>query len=247
MLIANSVDEAIDPYLIPGELIQSRVGGLLIKAATVPKARRFCLFAALRIEKGWFYSESAREIMRVCYGVQIGAYSYGSCFRPGQFPPRVSVGRYVSIADGVSILQRNHPMDRISTHPFFFNSRLGYVASDSMEFSTLTIGHDAWIGERVTFTPNCRRVGIGAVVGASAVVTRNVPDFAIVAGNPARVIRYRFSEAIKSRILAEKWWLKSIQWYSHRLVQMTCPAHEIIADEVAECLTDPQSDNALRS
>jgi acetyltransferase-like isoleucine patch superfamily enzyme len=52
------------------------------------------------------------------------------------------------------------------------------------------VGHDAWIGDYVVITPRCRRIGIGAVVGAGAVVTRDVPDYAIVAGVPAKVVGY---------------------------------------------------------
>jgi serine acetyltransferase len=93
-------------------------------------------------------------------------------------------------------------------HPFFYRSKFGYVSKDNIPEGHLLIEHDAWIGERAIITSKCSRIGIGSVVGAGAVVTRDVPDFAIVAGNPARLIRYRFERAEIERRLASRWWEK---------------------------------------
>jgi acetyltransferase-like isoleucine patch superfamily enzyme len=93
-------------------------------------------------------------------------------------------------------------------HPFFYNSNLGYVPQDNIPEGDLAIGHDSWIGECAIITSKCSRIGIGAVVGAGAVVTRDVPDFAIVAGNPAKLIRYRFERSEIERKLASRWWEK---------------------------------------
>jgi virginiamycin A acetyltransferase len=178
---------------------------------------------ALRLEGGQFFSQTARLIMHQRYGVKIGAYSYGACFTPGAMPPRTEVGRYVSIAEGVVVLIRNHPLNRRSTHPFFFNSKLKVIPQDNMAFSSLFIDHDAWIGANVIFTPKCNRVGIGAVVGAGSVVTEDVPDFAIVAGNPARLIRYRFSEKTQAQMLDEKWWNSSVTDCAGAIDRFTTP------------------------
>jgi virginiamycin A acetyltransferase len=157
-----------------------------------------------------FWSTTARTIMARHYGVQIGAYSYGECFVPGMMPPGTTVGRYVSMAAGVRVFVRNHPMERLSLHPFFYNHKLGFVDRDTIESGTLEIGHESWIGERAILTPGCRRIGIGAVVGAGAVVTKDVPDFAIVGGNPAKVLRLRFDEAIAARLISSRWWERSV-------------------------------------
>jgi virginiamycin A acetyltransferase len=188
------------------DLRRSRLAPLLLRAYALRSLRSICINLALRLERGEFHSATLRSILAHYHGVRIGAYSYGPCLTPGLFPAGVTIGRYVSIAHGVRILLRNHPMDRPSMHPFFFNSRLGYIAQDTAPPSRLWIGHDAWIGENAIITPSCHRIGIGAVVGAGAVVTRDVPDFAVVAGNPAALIRYRFPDDTAAHLRRQRFW-----------------------------------------
>jgi len=178
---------------------------------------------ALRLEEGAFYSFTARWILEDRYGVKIGPYSYGQCFVPDAFPPGVIVGNYVSIASGVKIFRRNHPLDWLSTHPFFFNSKLGFVNEDKVPMRPLAIEHDAWIGENVIIAPGCQRIGIGAVAGAGAVVTRDIPDFAVVGGVPARVLRMRFLPETCRSILASRWWERPVQECMAHLGAMTSP------------------------
>lgn len=212
------------------------VSNILVNLYRLPYVRKLALLAAKRLEGGMFYSSTLREILNIFHGVKVGAYSYGDCLIPGAFPAGVAVGRYVSIASGIRIFLRNHPIDHLSLHPFFYNSLLGLVQTDMITDSTLEIGDDAWIGDRAIITPGCSRIGIGAIVGAGAVVTKDVPDFAIVGGNPAKLLRYRFDDRTIAIILESRWWEKDVQDISPYLDRMIVPlgnvssVHPLLAD-----------------
>lgn len=154
---------------------------------------------------------------------------------PDAWPAGVSIGRYVSIAAGVRVFLRNHPTNCLSTHPFFFNDRFGLADDSTVEHGSLRIEHDAWIGENALITAGCSRIGVGAVVGAGAVVTKDVPDFAIVAGNPAKLIRHRFAPPIQEAVLESKWW---------ELPYEELKAHQ--ADLVAPLGDEPLANGLLR-
>lgn len=170
----------------------------------------------LRVEGGAIYSFHAREIMRRHHDVEVGAYSYGELFDPAVVPPGVRVGRYSSIARGVRFFTQNHPMNDLSTHPFFYDPRLGIVAEDTLEAGELRVGSDVWIGANAVITPGCKSIGDGAIIGAGSVVTRDVLPFTVVAGNPARTIRSRFEDGVAERIAAEEWWRLPIQQLTKR-------------------------------
>lgn len=212
----------------PPELRESAPSGLIIRLYQIRILRRACLFIALQLEGGEMRSHTVRQILAKYHGVAVGEYSYGECMKPGRFPAGVVVGRYVSIATGVKVFRRNHPVDRLSTHPYFYNSTLGWIPKDTIsEAAPLIIGHDAWIGAEAIITPGCNRIGIGAIVGAGAVVTCDVPDFAIVVGIPARVVRYRFPLEMQSRILSGQWWHLNVHAVMKHLDIMTMPALQV--------------------
>lgn len=157
-------------------------------------------------EEGWYFSETLREIYKEEYGLTIGTGSYG-CFIPNRFPKGTVIGNYCSIARNVTVLNANHPMERASMHPLFYDARLGASAEYALDRSNLTVGHDVWIGQDVIVTKGCRSIGNGAIIGAGSVVTRDVEPYTVAAGNPARPIRRRFDEET-ARLLEESAWFK---------------------------------------
>jgi virginiamycin A acetyltransferase len=211
------------------ELRRSKLSKAVQSAYRWEWFQRACVVFCMRQEGGEFYSATLRDILADYHGVQVGAYSYGEALIPGSFPRGVTVGRYVSIAAGVQVLLRNHPLNCLSTHPFFFNRQLGYVKEDTVSFHALEIGHDAWVGSRAIITPGCTRIGIGAVVGAGSVVTKDVPDFAVVGGNPARTIKFRFDDATIANVLVSRWWDKPVWDLVRSISQMNKPVAEAIS------------------
>ena len=122
------------------------------------------------------------------------------------------IGKFVNIASDVRINPGNHPMEWVSQHHFLYRRRLfGLHEHDNESFfnwrriQQVIIGHDIWIGHKAIVMPGVK-IGNGAVVAAGAVVTRDVPPYAIVAGVPAKPIRTRFPEAVWHRLEAIGWW-----------------------------------------
>lgn len=180
----------------------------------IKRGRRSFLKLVCALDGGVLYSRDFRRILFDYHGVELGLYSYGNPLFQGVFPTGSRIGRYVSLADGLEVFRRNHPISRLSTHPFFYNSRLGIMRSDSIERvadNPLSIGNDVWIGSRVTLLPGCSCIGNGAIVGAGSVVTRDVEPYSVVAGNPARVIRSRFPVDLINSIEESAWWTLEIE------------------------------------
>jgi virginiamycin A acetyltransferase len=171
-------------------------------------------------ERGEMFSPTLREIFRVHYGVEIGMYTHGGCFRPFSFGNSTKIGRYTSVAATAFAATVNHPMHYKSMHGFFFNRELGIVDKE-LPFSPLTIGNDVWLGHNSIIMPGVDSVGDGAVVAAGAVVNKNVPPYAVVVGNPARLVRYRFDPATIEHLVKEKWWEKDIQEIKYDLREYT--------------------------
>ena len=152
-------------------------------------------------------SLTLRKILRDFYGVDVGAYSYGSLCDPGMADPNTSIGRYVSVGPGVRRFGAAHPLDDVSLHPFWYNPDLGLVAPDhDVPRGHCRIESEVWIGANALIMPGCTRIGFGAVVGAGSVVTREVDDFTIVAGSPARVIGKRLTAEVRAALLKERPW-----------------------------------------
>jgi acetyltransferase-like isoleucine patch superfamily enzyme len=166
-------------------------------------------------EGGQAFSNSIRQYYSKKYNIQIGYGSYGGCFHHENIPAGTVFGNYCSIAQGVKIFRANHPTAYFTMHPLFYNPIMGYVKTDALERPELVIGHDVWIGANVIILPGCCKVGNGAVIGAGSVVTKDIPAYAIAVGNPAKVIKMRFSDDIIAQLEATQWW----NWNKDELIK----------------------------
>jgi virginiamycin A acetyltransferase len=201
------------------------------------RLRRFLTSHLRKHEPDAFTSGTIRQILLNYYGVYVGAYSYGSCLSFGKWPENITIGRYVSVGPGVEAYRRNHPMERVSMHPYFYNSALGALDRDNIQHRPLSIGHDAWIGANAILTPSCEKIGLGAVVGAGSVVTKSVPDFAIVAGNPAKLIRYRFCDRVQQEIVDSEWWRNSKHDCLNEIQRFSAPAEHVLSPKQSSSLS----------
>lgn len=123
-----------------------------------------------------------------------------------------SIGSFCSIASYCCIGGGAHPTNMLSSSPVFYKGRNAFGKHfqkvDFVDDSQVTLGHDVWIGEKV-FVRDGITIGNGSIIGANAVVTKDVPPYAIMGGAPAKLIRYRFSEDVIKKIQDIKWWLFS--------------------------------------
>nr|WP_281415630.1 CatB-related O-acetyltransferase [Pelotalea chapellei] len=139
--------------------------------------------------------------------VSIGAFTYGIPKVYFHDSNKLIIGKYGSISSKVVIfLGGEHRTDFVSTFPFnqFFSTHR-YLEGHPATRGDVTIGNDVWIGFGSLIVSGVT-IGDGAVIGANSVVTKPVPPYAVVAGNPAKIIRYRFSNEIIERLLVIKWW-----------------------------------------
>ena len=151
--------------------------------------------------------------------VEMARYSY---IGTNTIVADTKIGAFCSIGSSCSIGGGVHPTDRVSTSPVFYDSsncfkEKNYISADSrnpVKQPQTIIGNDVWIGENV-FVSAGVNIGDGAVIGAHAVVTHDVPPYAIVAGVPAKILRYRFDEATIKELMATQWW----EWSDEKLAE----------------------------
>lgn len=147
----------------------------------------------------------------------LGAFSYcRSTLVVSAVANDFRTGRYCSIAPLVKLSDQEHPLDRVSTHVFTFREHTANLAKKefgkevkpypaNLLKSAPDIGHDVWLG-RDCIIKRGITIGHGAVVAERSIVTKDVPPYAIVAGTPAKIVRFRFDEKTIERLLELQWW-----------------------------------------
>ena len=134
------------------------------------------------------------------------------------------IGRYTSIASNCKVIIGSHPYTYpyVSTSPIFFsmNKQNGYTFAEEQEYNEykyadkkflVNIGSDCWIGESVSLISGIT-IGDGAVILAGAIVTKDIPPYAIAGGIPAKILKYRYDENDIKLLLKFKWWNKETTW-----------------------------------
>lgn len=135
---------------------------------------------------------------------QIGSYSYIG--DRTEIMNCEYIGRYVSISHDVKIGLENHKLDGIGTSPVFYSRYRGWVDKDCNEtLAPVIVENDVLISANAMIMSGVT-IGVGAVIGAGAFVNEDVPPYAIVAGVPAKIIRYRFNKETIQKLIESEWW-----------------------------------------
>jgi acetyltransferase-like isoleucine patch superfamily enzyme len=151
----------------------------------------------------------------------VGDYTYGKenlhimSFRGSE--ANVKIGKFCSIASDVRLITGGiHPVDWVSTYPIYerFIQPSSFQEGMPSTNGDIIIGNDVWIATDVTILSGIR-IGNGAIIGTGSVITRDVPDYAIVAGNPGKLVRFRFKEEDIKRLLLISWW----DWKPEKIVE----------------------------
>lgn len=147
---------------------------------------------------------------------ELGDYSYIERHSEAIY---ARIGKFCAIASDVRINALNHPIERVSQHKityrpneYFAGAKLDKNFREARIAKPVSIGHDVWIGHGAIILPGVS-IGHGAVVAAGAVVSKDVPPYAVVAGVAARFLKWRFAPEISQRIIALSWW----DWEHDRL------------------------------
>ena len=144
----------------------------------------------------------------VINNVILGSYSY---IGKNCLVQNVKIGKFCSIANDVIIGLGKHPIKNFSTSPIFYRKKntLGInLVKENLDFNQYEetiIENDVWIGARAIILDGVK-IGNGVVVAAGAVVTKDIPDYAVVGGVPAKIIKYRFSQTKMEYLLKHSWW-----------------------------------------
>lgn len=201
----------------------NKVDAIIVASEYYAKIREFLKRIHVDITKFYFSFENVpisaieRSInhIRKEENVSIGRKTYTTKGTIDDYSNVDSIGSFTSINTRASIGGGNHPMYFVSTHPFLYGAqdKSVYEKNDFIEKSIdiskgnpkIAIGNDVWIATNAVILPGVT-IGDGAVIGAGAIVTKDIPPYAIAVGVPAKIIKYRFSKEIIEGLLKIKWW-----------------------------------------
>ena len=150
-------------------------------------------------------------------------HSFDDCARyllPNEGADRLIVGSFCSIGSGAAFIMagnQGHRHDWISSFPFYWMPEVPAFAGAENGYrpaGDTVIGNDVWIGREAVIMPGVT-IGDGAIIGTRAQVTKDVPAYAVVAGNPGRVVKMRFAPEIAAELLAIRWW----DWDADRIAR----------------------------
>ncbi|TGV38550.1 MAG: CatB-related O-acetyltransferase [Mesorhizobium sp.] len=178
------------------------------------------LLRGLRIKLGLKKKESPPPLP----GVEIGRHTYGlenrSFWAPHEKSP-LRIGSFCSVGpDVLFVCAGEHRIDTATTYPLRIVDARIRNGAETFSKGPTTVGNDVWFGARCIILSGVT-IGNGAVIGAGSIVTRDIPPYAVAVGNPARVIRYRFSPEIIERLQSLAWWNWSDDLIRERVALLT--------------------------
>lgn len=143
---------------------------------------------------------------------------------------KIEIGHYCSIANNVNFIvdEGFHTISTITNYPFINNKN--YKSFDEIDINQkegIIIGNDVWIGMGAFIMPGVK-VGSGSIIAANSVVTKDVPDYAVVAGTPAKVIRMKYDEKTINALLRLQWWNWSEEIIQERKRDFYLPVEKFI-------------------
>ncbi len=186
-----------------------------------------------------FSSFEGRNALHAGAKVNMCKMGYASYISFNSVFHNARIGRYTSIGPNVKVIRGQHPTKRfVSTHPMFYSTQQlihkSFVTENIFEEHWYTkdgysveIGNDVWIGDGVSIMEGVN-IADGTIVAAGANVVKDTEPYAIVGGNPAKVIRYRFSEEEVEFLLRLKWWNKNEQWIENHAAYF-CDINKLMA------------------
>ena len=214
-------------------------------------SKNFEIYNELRENVKIFFDEerivelpSMKFTGRAKANTRVGKYSYGPLCKHWLVE---SVGAFCSFAKGCDAVE-NHAMDYITTHPFIYysneyNNALPQVYNEykdrkwyfdgvepmgkARKLQKVVIGNDVWLGKNVIIT-NGANIGNGVIAGAGAIITKDVPDYAVVVGVPAKIIRYRYSQEQIRALNKIQWWNWSDEEIRERYQDFYLPVDQFI-------------------